>query len=104
MLSNQLKAEIKKRLLSKFDIEKIILFGSQARGTANDKSDVDLLLIGEVKYDRYQMMTDILRSLGKMKYAFDVIILTSDEFEEHKDIPGTVARYAFKEGKIIYER
>jgi len=104
MLSNQLKAEIKKRLLSKFDIEKIILFGSQARGTANKHSDVDLLLIGDVKYDRYQMMTDILRSLGKMKYAFDVVILTADEFREHKDIPGTVARYAFKEGKIIYER
>jgi predicted nucleotidyltransferase len=104
MLSNQLKAEIKKRLISKFDIEKIILFGSQARGTANQKSDVDLLLIGDVNYDRYQMMTDILRSLGKMKYAFDVIILTADEFEEHKYIPGTVARYAFKEGKIIYER
>jgi predicted nucleotidyltransferase len=104
MLSNQLKSEIKKRLTSKFDLEKIILFGSQARGTANNKSDVDLLLIGEVKYDRYQMMTDILRSLGKMNYAFDVIILTADEFEEHKYIPGTVARYAYKEGKIIYER
>jgi predicted nucleotidyltransferase len=104
MLSNQLKAEIKKRLLSKFDIEKIILFGSQARGTANDNSDVDLLLIGEVNYDRYQMMTDVLRSLGKMKNAFDVVILTPDEFDEHKLIPGTIARYAFKEGKIIYER
>jgi len=104
MLSNQLKTEIKKRLTSKFDIEKIILFGSQARGTATHKSDVDLLLIGDVKYDRYQMMTDVLRTLGRMKYAFDVIILTLDEFEEHKYIPGTVARYAFKEGKIIYER
>lgn len=104
MLSNHIKSEIKKRLTSKFDIEKIILFGSQARGTANNKSDVDLLLIGDVKYDRYKMMTDVLRSLGKMEYAFDVVILSSDEFEEHKYMPGTVARYAFKEGKIIYER
>ena len=50
------------------------------------------------------MMTDALRSLGRMKYAFDVIILTSDEFEEDKYIPGTIARYAFKEGKVIYEK
>ncbi len=104
MLSKELKAEIKRRLTSKFDLEKIILFGSQARGTANSHSDVDLLLIGEVKYDRYQMMTDILRSLGKMKCAFDVIILTADEYEEDKYIPGTTARYAFKEGKVLYER
>lgn len=104
MLSKELKAEIKKRLTSKFDIEKIILFGSQARGDANHHSDVDLLLIAEVKYDRYQMMTDVLRSLGKMKSAFDVVILTPNEFDENKLIPGTIARYAFMEGKIIYER
>jgi len=104
MLSKELKSEIKKRLLAKFDLEKIILFGSQASGTANWKSDVDLLLIGDVKYDRFRMMTDALRSLGRMKYAFDVIILTSDEFEEDKYIPGTIARYAFKEGKVIYEK
>ena len=45
MLSKELISEIKKRLLSKFDIEKIILFGSQARGSANRYSDVDLLII-----------------------------------------------------------
>jgi predicted nucleotidyltransferase len=43
MISKQLQEEIKKRLTSKFDIEKIIVFGSQARGTANKYSDVDLL-------------------------------------------------------------
>ncbi len=104
MLSKRLKYEIKNRLLSKFEIDKIILFGSQAKGTAGKKSDIDLLLIGKVKYDRYKMMTDVLRSLGKMNQAFDVVILTPDEFESNKFIPGTIARYAFKEGKIIYEK
>ena len=104
MISKKLKEEIKKRLLAKFDLEKIILFGSQASGEANRKSDVDLLLIGKVNYDRYKMMTDALRSLGRMKYAFDIMILTSREYEENKYIPGTIARYAFKEGKVIYEK
>src|SRR4030067_2772244 len=104
MLSKELILEIKKRLLSKFDIEKIIFFGSQARGSANKKSDVDLLLIGKVNYNRFKMMTDALRALGRMDYAFDVMILTSNEFEKHKDLPETVARYAFKEGKILYEK
>jgi len=104
MLSKALKEEIKKRLTSKFDLEKIILFGSQARGTANLKSDIDLLLIGKVNYDRFEMMTDALRSLGKLGYAFDVIFLSSVEYEENKSIPGTIARYAFKDGKVIYER
>jgi hypothetical protein len=50
------------------------------------------------------MMTDALRTLGKMSYAFDVMFLTSSEFEKHKNIPGAVARYAFKEGRVIYEK
>lgn len=104
MLSNQLKAEIKKRLLTKFEIDKIILFGSQAKGTASKKSDIDLLLIGKVKYDRYKMMTDAIRSLSKMNHAFDVVILSQEEYETNKFIPGTVARYAYKEGKVIYEK
>jgi predicted nucleotidyltransferase len=104
MISNKLKREIKKRLLAKFDLEKIILFGSQARGDENIKSDVDLLLIGNVTYNRYKMMTDALRSLGKMDFAFDVVILSREEFEKHKTIPGTVARYAYKEGSILYEK
>ncbi len=45
MISTQLKDEIKRRLLDKFDLKKIILFGSQARGTSDNKSDVDLLVI-----------------------------------------------------------
>lgn len=104
MLSRKLISEITNRLTSKFDVEKIILFGSHARGTANPKSDIDLLIIGEVKYNRYKLITDVLRALGKMHYAFDVIILTSDEFERNKNFPGTPARYAFKEGITLYEK
>ncbi len=52
MLSEDLKNQIKERLLSKFNPEKIILFGSQGRGTADKKSDVDLLVISELKEDR----------------------------------------------------
>jgi len=37
MLTKELKEEIKKRLTSKFDLEKIILFGSQARKDVRNK-------------------------------------------------------------------
>ncbi|MHB9012120.1 MAG: nucleotidyltransferase family protein, partial [Ignavibacteriaceae bacterium] len=42
MLSEIVKNQIKERLLEKFDPEKIILFGSQSRGTADERSDVDI--------------------------------------------------------------
>ena len=104
MLSNQLKAEIKKRLTSKFDIEKIILFGSQARGTANRHSDVDLLIISKNVRNRLKLIDQIDISLEGLKLARDIIVVSDKEYESQKLIPGTISRYAYLEGKLLYEK
>lgn len=103
MLSNETKSEIKKRLLEKFKLKKIIIFGSQARGTADDKSDVDLLVVTSEFTARYKIMRELRRSLLEMDYAFDIIAVTPEEFNWDKNISGTIAMYASKEGLIIYE-
>ena len=104
MISKQLTSEIKKRLLSKFDIEKIILFGSQARETANEKSDVDLLIIAANVKNRLKLIDKIDRSLEGLKLARDIVVLSQKEYDSDKIIPGTIARYAFIEGKTLYEK
>ena len=104
MLSEIVKDQIKERLLEKFNPDKIILFGSQARGTADNRSDVDILVISSLTGDRFDMMNKMSSLLIKLNYAFDVIILTEEEFERDKKYPGTIARYATKEGIILYER
>lgn len=103
MLSQEVKIKIKESLVSKFSLEKIILFGSQARGTAHSKSDVDLLVISKVSMDRFTLMNQMTKELLSINYAFDVILLSESEFERDKNIPGTVARYASKEGVVLYE-
>ena len=104
MLSRKLISEITNRLTSKFNIEKIILFGSQARGTANIRSDVDLLIITPNIKNRLKLIDKIDASLEGLKLARDIIVLSEEEFESDKNIPGTIARYAFKEGKILYAK
>jgi predicted nucleotidyltransferase len=104
MLSRKLISEITNRLTSKFDIEKIILFGSQARGTANIRSDVDLLIITPNIKNRLKLIDKIDASLEGLKLARDIIVLSEEEFDSDKNIPGTIARYAFKEGKILYAK
>ena len=103
MLSEELKNQIKKSLLSKFYVDKIILFGSQARGTADKKSDIDLLIITSKFKNRYAIMREIRRSLLSFDFAFDIIAVTPEEFERDKNIPGTIARYASQEGITLYE-
>ena len=103
MLSETTVTQIKEILLSGLQLNKIILFGSQARGTADDRSDVDLLVLTSNINDRYALMRELRGKLLPLKYAFDVIAITPEEFERDRDIPGTISRYASLEGEIIYE-
>jgi predicted nucleotidyltransferase len=103
MINHEILEEAARRIVEKFHPEKIILFGSQARGTADNHSDVDLLVISTIKEKRRKLMVDMRNVLNELEYAFDVIVLTKEEFERDSKIPGTVGRYASREGRIIYE-
>jgi predicted nucleotidyltransferase len=47
-------SEIKRRLLEKFDIKAFVLYGSVARGQANEESDVDLLVVTSQPLTRFE--------------------------------------------------
>jgi predicted nucleotidyltransferase len=102
MISDEILNEIRQRLVNRFHPDKIILSGSQARGTADDRSDVDILVVSRFQGERREMMLEMDRALGELDYAFDVLISTPEEFEVDRLIPGTVSRYADKEGKVLY--
>lgn len=102
MISDKQIGKIRKRLVDAFAPEKIILFGSQARGTACERSDVDILVICSFKGKRRHLMLEMDRALQDLDYAFDVLILTPDEFQRDRRIPGTIGRYAQLEGRILY--
>jgi uncharacterized protein len=93
-----------RKLADSFHPERIILFGSQARGDADERSDVDLLVITNIHGSRRAMMVAMDRVLRGSGFARDIVILTPEEFERDKEISGTVARPAWKEGKVLYAR
>jgi len=104
MISDEILLKVKERLIDGFHPEKIILFGSQARGTADDRSDVDILVVCSFAGKRRHLMLEMDRALGSLDYAFDVLILRPEEFQIDSLIAGTVGRYASQEGKVLYER
>lgn len=95
--------EMVRRIVEGFDPEKIILFGSQARGDAGPDSDVDLLVIMDTD-SKKQATREIRMALDAMGIPKDVAITTPDEFERLKDIAGTIAYPAHHEGRVLYER
>jgi uncharacterized protein len=81
---------------------KIILFGSQARGDADDHSDVDLLVIKPHVADRYEEMVRLQRSLRGLLLPVDLLVVSEQEFEERANRPGTAERAAQREGHVLY--
>jgi len=88
--------------VGRFHPDRIILFGSQARGTADNRSDVDILVVSQFEGKRQAVMLEMDKTLEGLDYAFDVLVSTPEEFERDRRIPGTVSRYADKEGRVLY--
>ena len=92
------------RIAERFRPEKIILFGSFARGDAGPDSDADFLVVMPVKGSRRSMATEIERAIIGFGFPKDIIVATPEDVERDKDAVGTVIRPAVREGRILYER
>lgn len=103
MINEEKIKEAVNRLVKKFQPKKIILFGSHARGTADKKSDVDLLVICPIINGKRPLMTEMDKELWGLELPRDIIVMSEEEFEQDKNIPGTIARPAYLEGKILYQ-
>jgi len=104
MVNEETLKEVTRRLVDGFHPDKIILFGSQARGTADEKSDVDILVICPTSDNRRDLILNMYRAIDGMSLPTDILVLTPKEFELDRQIPGTIARPAWLEGKVLYER
>lgn len=96
--------EMVRRIVDRFNPERIILFGSHARGTGGPDSDVDLLVVMHVTGSKRAKRLEIRALLSGMGLPKDIIVVTPEEVERFRDIPGTIIRPALKEGKVLYER
>ena len=94
--------DIIRRIVEVAHPEKIILFGSAARGEMGPNSDVDLLIIKEGA-DALDLMAQIYRNLHGVGAAVDAIVVTPEDVERFKDSHALVIKPALREGKVVYE-
>jgi predicted nucleotidyltransferase len=87
-----------------FEVDKVILFGSHATGQSTQNSDVDILVICPVNGNRRKLMVAMDKVLKGLGLDRDIMVLSPEEYERDRIIPGTIARPAWLEGKVLYER
>ena len=96
--------EMVRRIVEWASPERIILFGSHARGDAKPGSDVDLLvLFAEVESPR-ERAAELYAALSGSPWPKDIVVSTTERFERYKNVVNTVYWPAAREGRVVYER
>jgi len=84
--------------------DRIILFGSRARGDHEEKSDYDICVLKTGVAHRRNLAKQIYRLLYDFDTPVDVIVETPERFEQLKDNRFMIYKEIAKHGQVIYER
>jgi predicted nucleotidyltransferase len=98
--------EIVEAIVSSARPERIILFGSRAKDTAQHDSDFDfLVVVSDVENER-EISRWIYRALldQRIKAAVDIVVVSEHKLAQHKDNPYFIYSEALREGNVCYER
>jgi predicted nucleotidyltransferase len=89
-------------IVDHYDPQRVILFGSYARGTATEDSDVDLLVVFYTKVDRRERQVEIRRLLRDAPFPKGVLVASTEDLPNAAR--GTALSEAAHEGLVVYER
>jgi uncharacterized protein len=82
---------------------KVLLFGSHARGEANERSDFDFLVIEPEVEDRFAEMARLSRILGRLLIPADVVVVSEQYARRWSTVKGTLLHEALREGRVVAE-
>ncbi len=80
--------------------QRVVLFGSAARGEAGLASDLDLLIVWDTPLDFLERTVEVYRRL-QPRVALDLLVYTPAEMEHMAERP--FVRQALEEGMVLYE-
>jgi uncharacterized protein len=92
-----------REIVGKFQPEKVILFGSYAKGNAGPGSDVDLLVVMDTGQSTWDLAVKISVAL-KHSFPMDIIVRTPEEIARRLELGDFVIRNIMDHGKVLYER
>jgi len=101
-LASPVLADIVRRIVEVARPQRIVLFGSAARGAMGPNSDVDVLVVKSGRFHRGRLLEAIYRKLHGAGAPVDVVVVTPEELERYRDDPCLIVAPALREGKLVY--
>ena len=94
--------EIIQRIVKVAKPDRIILFGSAARGQMGPDSDVDLMVVKSGEFHRGRLTEEIYMNLFGAGQAVDIVVVTPEDIEQYRDSPALVIKRALEQGRTVY--
>ncbi|HEY84773.1 MAG TPA: nucleotidyltransferase domain-containing protein [Chloroflexi bacterium] len=94
--------KIVEKLVALASPSKIILFGSNARGEATPRSDLDILVIERELTTQHAEALRLGRALRHFMLPIDLVVVSETQFNRYRQVPGTVYYNSQKEGRVLY--
>ena len=94
--------EVVRRIVEVAQPERVILFGSAARGDMGPHSDLDFLIIKPGAHRR-ELTDRIRRALYGVNTAVDLVVATPEDVERYRDSHALVYKPALREGLVVYD-
>lgn len=94
--------QVVKQIVEKFKPQKIILFGSYARGNPRPESDVDLLVVMETPLKDVRQAIEICQQID-YRFGLDLIVHKPKYLAERVKNGDWFLRDVLKEGKVLYD-
>ena len=103
-LDRPMLADIVRRIVAVAKPERVVLFGSAARGTMGPNSDIDLLVVKSGRFHRGRLTEAIYRGLRGAGAAVDVLVATAEEIQRYRDDPCLIVASALERAKSFMAR
>ncbi len=87
-----------------YDPEKIIIFGSHARGQASRHSDLDIMVIKDTDAGQFDRIREVSELVRPRPLPLDILVKTPEEIEHRLEIGDCFIREIMDEGVVAYER
>lgn len=94
--------DLSRRIAAEFKPERIVLFGSHARGTATSDSDVDLLVVLPHEGSPVEKSVEI-RLKVRPSFPLDLIVRSPQRVQERLSLGDTFVRDILDKGVVLYE-